>query len=74
MAATRLSNRKEKGFCRRLNGDFAAEEDYEETYTEDSDLVIGEEDVYEVEKLVEKRVIKVSHGSPCQVPALSHFV
>ena len=56
--ATRLSNRKEKGYYRRLNGDFA-EDDYGETCIGDNDLVIGEEDVYEVERLIEKRVIKV---------------
>ena len=56
--ATRQSNSKESGYYRRLNGSFA-EEDYEETCMEDS-VVIDKQDVYEVERLVEKRVIKVS--------------
>ena len=59
MAVTRLSNSKDTGFYRRLNGDFATEDDYEGTYTGDNNLVIGEEDVYEVERLIEKRRIKV---------------
>uniref|UniRef100_A0A1X7V7D4 Chromo domain-containing protein n=1 Tax=Amphimedon queenslandica TaxID=400682 RepID=A0A1X7V7D4_AMPQE len=55
--ATRLSNSKEKGYYKRLNSDFA-ENDYGETYMRDTDLVIGEDDVYEVERLIKKRDIK----------------
>ena len=59
---TRMSNSKEKGFYRLLNG--------ESDLIEDS-LSSCSDRVYEVERLVEKKRVKVSHGGILSGPQLA---
>lgn len=53
---TRRTNKKDDGFYRILNG----EVNIEPEEVVNNCLMLGEDDVYEVERLVERKVVRVS--------------
>lgn len=57
---TRASNNKVNGYYRALN-EGSIEEDDREMYIDNEVFEVGVDECYEVERLIEKRKIKVSH-------------